>query len=433
MTESQESSEQVATEQVAIEQVAPETRAPKRRVFRGGGPLSVAPMLSLVGLLIIGLLTFQVYRNWAPSLSSAASATPTATPVPLVSGQTATPAPPSPTDTIATNPQISVPGTLVYVKDGRLWVQSGTASHAITEPVDGSRVSQPAFSADGQWIYYIDTRVTSGRWYNPNDYGAVTRYTYYYPVLCRVHPDGSGQKDVLSSLIHQGKLLTFYWITQPSISSTGNTVAVVSDGPSVPGVQDPGIHYVSTTNGHIGAALPLRETSPLGLSDPAFSPDGTQLAYTMEGRSGKYGAPSIWIFKNGSAHKLANGYRAAAWSPDARYIAATKVSGDTLNVVVLDATSGRQVATVTSDDASWGPVWSPAGDELVYMHITGTVVDLNMVYISGSGADMTFKIEPHLTDYSGLDGASPAAWFVPGYGPTPTPSATPTATPTATP
>ena len=55
--------------------------------------------------------------------------------------------------------------------------------------------------------------------------------------------------------------------------------------------------------------------------------------------------------------------------------------------------TGKQVAQVTTDGASWGPVWSPDGDKLVYMHLTGAIVDLNMVYISGSGANMTFKIE----------------------------------------
>jgi len=58
------------------------------------------------------------------------------------------------------------------------------------------------------------------------------------------------------------------------------------------------------------------------------------------------------------------------------------------------------------------------------MHLTGALVDLNMVYISGSGANLTFKIEPNLTDYSGLDGQSKAAWYIPGYGPTPSPTAT---------
>ena len=211
---------------------------------------------------------------------------------------------------------------------------------------------------------------------------------------------------------------------EPSISPNGSTAAVASDGPNVPGVQDVLIHYVNTNTGKLGPALPLRDVPLLGLSDPAFSPDGRFLAYTMEGMSHQYGAPSIWIYSGGAPRELAAGYRAASWSPDGKYIAATKVAGNTLNVAVLDATTGKQVAQVTTDGASWGPVWSPDGSELVYMHLTGAITDLNMVYITGSGANMTFKIEPNLTDYSGLDGESTPAWYIPGYGPTPSPTAT---------
>jgi Tol biopolymer transport system component len=400
--------------------IAPADKPPVTRRF-AGGRMSAAPALSLVGLLVAGLLTAQVYLNWTPTLSSAAEATATATPVPVASGQTPTPAP---TGTIATNPEISVPGMLVYAKSGVLWLQSGTTAHQLTQSVSGSQQSQPAFSPDGQWIYYIDTRVTTGRWYD--DQGYYDAFTLNYPVLCRIHPDGTGKKDVLSSLIRQGSGRIFFWILEPSISPSGSTAAVASDGPTVPTVQDVMIHYVNTTTGKLGPALPLRDVPLLGLSDPAFSPDGRSLAYTMEGVTHNYGTPSIWIYSGGAPRELAAGYRAASWSPDGKYIAATKVAGNTLNIAVLDVATGKQVAQVTTDGASWGPVWSPDGDKLVYMHLTGAIVDLNMVYISGSGANLTFKIEPNLTDYSGLDGDSTPAWYIPGYGP-----AAPTPTPTA--
>ena len=411
---------------------------PSLRRSSGRGRMSVAPVLSLVGLLIAGLLTAQVYRNWTPTLSTAQE-TPTITPAPVASGETPTPVPPLPTDVVVTNPEIAVPGTLVYARSGNLWVQSGTQARQITESVNGSQASQPAFSPDGQWIYYIDTRITSGRWYDPNNLGAINSYTLYYPVLCHIHPDGTGKKDILSGLMGKGGLRTFIWLREPSISPDGATAAIMSDGPNVPGVQDVMIHLVNLNNGKLGAALPLIEVSPLGLSDPEYARDGKNIAYTMEGRSGKFGAPSIWIYtvRTGAVRRLAAGYRGASWSPDGKYVAATKVSGNSLNVVVLDVASGRQVAQVTSDGASWAPVWSPDGTKLVYMHLTGAIVDLNMVYITGTDANPTFKIESNLTDYSGLDGQSTAAWFIPGFGPAPAPTAAPSQTntpgPTAAP
>jgi len=62
----------------------------------------------------------------------------------------------------------------------------------------------------------------------------------------------------------------------------------------------------------------------------------------MEGITHNYGTPSIWIYAGGVAHELAAGYRTASWSPDGKYIAATKVVGGTLNVAVLDATSASR-------------------------------------------------------------------------------------------
>ena len=407
--------------------LAPLDTPPARRRWSGHRPRSVAPALSLVGLLIVGLLTFQVYRNWTPKISSGQ---PTPSPVvitasPLESGATA---PPAPTQTILTNPEIPVPGTLVYVKSGALWVQTGTTARQITQSINGSVASQPTFAPDGQWIYYIDTRITTGNWYNPDSLGIISAYKLYYPTLCKIRPDGTGRTDVLSSLIKKGGLKTFFWIRQPSIAPGGAVAAVVSDGPNPPGYQDVMIHFVTLRTGKIGAALQLPETTPLGLSDPDWSPDGKLLSYTMEGRSGKLSAPNLWMYtiRTATTRQFARGYRGASWSPDGKYLAATKVSGNSQNVVILDASTGSQIAQVTSDGASWGAVWSPAGDKLIYMHLNGPSVELNMVYVTGAGTAMTFKIEPNLTDFSGLDGQSPAAWYIPGYGP---PPPAPTATP----
>jgi hypothetical protein len=62
-------------------------------------------------------------------------------------------------------------------------------------------------------------------------------------------------------------------------------------------------------------------------------------------------------------------------------------------------------------------VWSPAGDELVYSHLSSTVVDLDMTHVSRSGTEIEFQSEPNLAEYSGLDGDSRAAWYMPAAGP----------------
>ena len=377
----------------------------------------LGPALSLVGLVVVVVATIQIYRTWTPALAAEA---PTATAAPQVQAASATP--------VIVDSSTTVPGTLVYVRDGDLWVQAGTVVRRITFSRDGSAVSGPAWSGDGQWIYYVETRPGTGRWYDPNNGNQITDYTLTYPFLCRIRPDGSGQEDILSGAVQQGPLRSFYWIRQPSVSPDGSSVAVISDGPTSPGVADNLLHLVSLSSRKLGPALETPENSPLGLAEPSYSPDGSLIAYVMEGRTGKYGAPGIWVYdvKSRTAHRVASGFRSPSWSPDGRYLAATRVDRDMLDVVVLDAVTGRQIAQVTSDGASWGPVWSPAGDGLVYMHLRNKNVDLRMIRIEGSGPSMAFRLEADLTSYSGLDGSSRAAWYISGASPpllTPEPSA----------
>ncbi len=372
----------------------------------------VAPALSLVGIVIAGLLTWQLFVNPA-SIAGQGNADKSQGPGVVVHNT------PAPSDVVVTNPEVTVPGTLVYVKLGNLWVQEGSRTRQITISVDGSAASQPTWSPDGQWIYYIDTRITNGIWYNPNKGNAVDSYKLYYPVLCRVKPDGTGREDVLSGLIVSKSLKTFYWIRQPSISPDGNMAVVVSDGPTGPGDADTVLHLVDLAKGRLLGELGMPERRPLGHGDPSYSQDGSRIAYVMEGRSGSRGVPSVWLYDvaQKTGKKLAVGYRGPSWSPDGRFLAVTKVSGDRLDIVILDAATGKEVGRVTSDGSSWAPVWSQRGDELVYMHLDGSVVDLYMVHVTTDAAGtFIFKVEPNLTQYSGLDGSSRAAWYIPPTG-----------------
>jgi Tol biopolymer transport system component len=89
-------------------------------------------------------------------------------------------------------------------------------------------------------------------------------------------------------------------------------------------------------------------------------------------------------------------------------LGATHVEGTKLDVIVLDAATGSQVGRVTYDGFSWAPVWSPDGDELVYLHLSSTVVEMFMTEVNRSGASFDLQ--------AGLEGDSRPAWYVPGSG-----------------
>jgi dipeptidyl aminopeptidase/acylaminoacyl peptidase len=266
----------------------------------------------------------------------------------------------------------------------------------------------------------------------------VSSFDLHYPVLCRIHPDGSGKQDMLAGLVKKGTLRTNYFMRQPTVDPSGAYVVLASDGPTVaadPSSQLMQLHYVTLSSKKMSKAIPVPVTAPYGLSEPEYAPDGGSIAYTMEGWSGGKGNPSVWIYSNRTrtARKLAMGFRGPAWSPDGKYIAATKVSGDSLNVYVLDSSAGQVVGKITSDGESFGAVWSPDGTRLIYMQMSGALAALNMVYISNEANGMAFRIEPNLVDLSGLDSGSTASWYMPGFGPQPTPTPVPsdTASPSA--
>jgi Tol biopolymer transport system component len=382
---------------------------------------NAAALLSVVGLLAVGLVTYSLIQNPIP-LPGRAQASSSASTKPLTDlYPTATPS-----KAVTGGPVVAVPGSIAYAKAGEIYVQAGTHVVQITKSADGSKASDPAWSRDGQWVYYVDTRLTKGAWYNPNG-GGTDVFLLTYPVLCRVHPDGSGQQDVRSGLIEKRKLRTFFWIRQPSISPDGTTAAVISDGPYEPGVSDTVLSFIDLRNGSFLNTPALHNIHPFGHSDPEYSPDGKQVAFVVEARNGNAGYPSVRVYgiATRTAKWLANGYRNPSWSPDGKYLAVTKSGSTRPDIAILDASTGAVIGQITADGQSWGPVWSPAGDSIIYKHTSGNAAVLRMVHVSILSGHVAYYGEPNLIDYNGLDVGSAVAWYIPGVAePVPSPSAT---------
>src|SRR6185312_12344053 len=107
---------------------------------------------------------------------------------------------PAPSNVVIVDPRTNIPGTLVFVKQGNLWTQTGNKAVQITTSGAGS---MPSWSPDGQWIYYIESVHDPGGYF-PGGGEGPNRYSMDYPVLTRVHPDGSGAEKLLSGRYKQG-------------------------------------------------------------------------------------------------------------------------------------------------------------------------------------------------------------------------------------
>ncbi len=385
------------------------SNAPRPRVGDpyGVGPVGswIAPILSIVGLLIIALITLSLLDGKAPFVGGANGGGAGVGSGSNGGGATRTATPPD----VVLVPDITFPGSIVYAKAGNIWVQAGKDPRQLTS---GSHDSMPSWSPDGTYVYFVRTIDEVGIW--PSQ-GRDSRYDMTIPSVVRVKADGSGKVEpVLSGRISKGAKTWFSWIRQPVVAPNGTTLALVSDGPD-PAKSDVVLQFYDLATKK--RSVPdLSENPPLGHQDPVWRPDGQFLLYVRNGREGARGAPIIfrWDVRSGRSAPLTGpGYLEPAFSPDGRYLAATRASSFGNDIVILDASRGRELLRVTNDGSSWAPVWSPTGDSIAFLHIEGQIVDLQRVMLDGTAPNWTVGKTVALTELSGLDGGSRPGWFVP--------------------
>ncbi|MFL5777773.1 MAG: hypothetical protein ACJ761_02415 [Chloroflexota bacterium] len=393
----------------------------RSRLALGGVGRYAAPLLAVVGLVIVAIVTIQLLGGNLP-LSGGSRGDGD------VVGPDRTPAP---SNVVVIDPGVKFPGSITYAKGGNIWVQAGKDARQVTS---SGNDSMPSWAPDGRSIYYVTTVYERSEWFID---GSLRKYNLYYPNLMQVAADGSGRPEQLATGRYvRNARAWFYWIRQPTPSPDGRSLAVLSDQPD-PQRSDTVLQFYDLRTKRYTRA-PVGEVQPLGHQDPAWRRDGQVLLYVRNARDGARGAPAIYRYDTSTKKTSAvtgPGYLEPSFSPDGRYIAATQTSAFGTDVVILDATRGRVVLPLTKDGSSWGPVWSPAGDSIAFLRIEGQIVDLWMVKLDGTAPDWTVSKPIALTRVSGLEGASRPSWFIPPAELPPAPSSGPSqpASPSTTP
>jgi Tol biopolymer transport system component len=378
----------------------------------------VAPALSIVGLLVIAFITISLLGNNVQFLGSNTSGNGNGN----GDGDVPADATPAPSNVVVVPPKVEeykVPGSLLYAKAGNIWVQKGKDVKQLTT---GGNDSMPSWSPDGKSIYFIRTTEGIGHWPAAN---ILRDYQMTIPSVIRMNADGSDPERIINGRVSVNGRTWHAWIREPIVSPDGETLAMVSDRPN-PSQSDVVLQFYDLKSADTTVPK-VAETPPLGHQDPTWRPDGKQLLYVRNGRDGAKGAPVIYrwdVAKKKASALTGPGYLEPSFSPDGRFIVATKQSSFGNDLVILDAANGRELQRLTTDGASWAPVWSPVGDSIAFLHIRGQIVDLKLMRLNGAAPDWTVKDVISLTEVSGLDGESRPGWFVPADE-LPTPSATP--------
>lgn len=366
------------------------------------GPL-VAPGLSVIGLVIVAVLTLNLLNGDVPFGIGTGNGGGNG------DGNGGPSRTAAPSNVVVIPEEAAFDGSIVYAKGGNIWIQTDDGARQLT---DSGRDAMPAWSPDGDWVYYINTIRETGRW--PVK-GVAEEYQLEIPRLMRIRSDGSGEPESLKSgRIKRGQNMYAYWIRQPAVAPDGSSVAVISDAPN-PDQRTLVLQFYDVEEDKI-VDPGLATDGVLGHQDPAWRPDGRFLLYVRNRRDGSRGAPVIMRYnvETGRARALTTpGYLYPTYSPDGRFVAATRTTTFGTDVVILDGGTGEELFRVTNDGASWGPTWSPAGDAIAFLHIDRQTVDLRLASLEGTGPTWTIKEVTNLTEVSDLEAASRPDWFIP--------------------
>ena len=144
-----------------------------------------------------------------------------------------------------------------------------------------------------------------------------------------------------------------------------------------------------------GEGLVKLTEDPPGGHSPAWSPDGRKIAYVV--RRQKHGHIFVMNADGSEPVELSNndgGDRSPAWSPDGRRIAFQSNRDGDIEIYVMNA-DGRDQRRLTSNPGEDSfPSWSPDGRQIVFQRVVGGHAQLHVMNADGNGVRRITELSP---------------------------------------
>lgn len=218
-----------------------------------------------------------------------------------------------------------------------------------------------------------------------------------------MNADGSNARAITN--FRSANLKANHWAFQPAWSPDGKQLAYVSEEATF----DLALWIMNAdgTGRRQVAATPERSG---GIDGPDWSPDGTRIAFTAY----RGAVPQIWVLtlRTGQWQQLTNhpeGAYDACWSPDGRLIAYVARENGKNNIWVMNADGTAQTRLTRS---GWGrsPEWSPDGTYLGYLDGQSGYFDLWILKVTFSEGKVTVGEPEQITNNAQLDPGSGLTW-----------------------
>jgi Tol biopolymer transport system component/DNA-binding winged helix-turn-helix (wHTH) protein len=219
--------------------------------------------------------------------------------------------------------------------------------------------------------------------------------------------------------------------SDPAFSPDGNQVAFALHGPENSGI------YTTL----IGGEKSLRLTSNRGDCCPRWSPDGRQVAFSRHADEGVaiYVIPAL----GGAEHRLYSGPvshfpRSFDWSPDGKVLAFSESHADKthswIGLLSLADSTTRPLTSPSSQNLDFGPAFSPDGSTVAFVRsiVAGVVEDLHVVPAAGGApkrltfdncfiVGITWTPDGRDIVFSSMRGGLASLWRISASGGTPRP------------